>query len=210
MRGGVIFLLLGLTAVGAYSVGRQSAPVSNAGVRRRTAASAAVMTAIRFVALTLFGLVALGQQAHASRCEEFVARFIEGATQYKLPAPQFELEHVNEADADVTYWKITMFSDVRAMMSCWHGWVKTFAADANNSEGMSSLHLSTLMGIGLYSYVLDWREAIALRDDLMREAKGKDDLNDLQTAKRTIDDTIEASLVISFAGVPSFMIEPLR
>jgi hypothetical protein len=96
-----------------------------------------------------------------------------------------------------------MFSDVRAMMSCWHGCVKTFAADANNSEGMSSLHLSTLMGIGLYSDVLEWSEAIALRDQLMREATNKDDP---QIVERTIDGA-KASLIISVAGVPSFQID---
>jgi hypothetical protein len=40
MRGGVVLILLGLTAFGAYSVGRQSAPVSNAPVPAITSPSA--------------------------------------------------------------------------------------------------------------------------------------------------------------------------
>src|ERR1700738_1365641 len=39
MRGGAILVLLGLTAFGAYSVGRQSAPVSNAPVPAITSPS---------------------------------------------------------------------------------------------------------------------------------------------------------------------------
>ena len=163
------------------------------------------MTAIRFVALTLLGLVALCQQAHASRCAEFVVRFNEGATFYQLPSPQFELEQASSADADVTYWKITMFDDVRAMMSCWHGWVHTFMADANDSKGMSSVHALTLMSIGLYSHGLEWPKAIELRNSLIREASEAEP----QIAKRIIDD-VEASLIISFAGLPSFQIERVR
>jgi hypothetical protein len=40
MRGGVVLVLLGITAFGAYSVGRQSAPVSNALVAAITSPSA--------------------------------------------------------------------------------------------------------------------------------------------------------------------------
>jgi hypothetical protein len=39
MRGGAILVLLGLTAFGAYSVGRQSAPVSNAPIPAITSPS---------------------------------------------------------------------------------------------------------------------------------------------------------------------------
>src|ERR1700688_5267552 len=39
MRGGVVLILLGLTAFGAYSVGRQSAPVSNAPIPAITSPS---------------------------------------------------------------------------------------------------------------------------------------------------------------------------
>jgi hypothetical protein len=88
------------------------------------------------------------------------------------------------------------------MMSCWHGSVGTFAADASDSEGMSSVHLSLLMGIGLYSYGLEWREALGLRDQLMREARASEP----QIARLPVEGG-EASLIISFAGVPSFQID---
>jgi hypothetical protein len=80
--------------------------------------------------------------AQAVTCEQFKAGIVEGAAEYRVPAPKFQLVHINEADANIQYWSITMFSDNRAMMSCWHGSVGTFAADANDSEGMSSVHLS--------------------------------------------------------------------
>jgi hypothetical protein len=123
------------------------------------------------------------------------------ARELQVPAPKFELVHVNEADANIRYWSITMFGDVRSVMSCWYGWVGTFAADANDSE-MSSVHLSLLMGIGLYSYGMEWREALGLRDQLVRAAKA----SDLQTARFPVEGG-EASLVISVAGVPSFQID---
>src|ERR1700738_640129 len=87
--------------------------------------------------------------AKAVTCEEFVARVVEGAAYYKVPVPKFDLEWVNSADADWRYFKITAFGDVRAIMGCRHGWVDTFAVDANNSEGMSTVHVSALTAIGL-------------------------------------------------------------
>jgi hypothetical protein len=146
----------------------------------------------------------LGGGLHtAPTCEQFKATIIEGAAKYNAPAPVFRLEHVNSADADIQYWTITSFNDVRAMISCWHGSVGTFAADANDSEGMSSVHLSALIGIGLYGYGVEWRQALDLRDKLLRAAKA----SDLQTARLAIDGVGEASLVISIAGVPSFQID---
>jgi hypothetical protein len=143
--------------------------------------------------------------AKAVTCEEFVARVVEGAAYYKVPVPKFDLEWVNSADADWRYFKITTFGDVRAIMGCRHGWVDTFAVDANNSEGMSTVHVSALTAIGLYGDGVTWREAIAMRDELMREAKGAEP----QIAKRTIEDA-EVSLIISFAGVASFQIDNMR
>jgi hypothetical protein len=104
-------------------------------------------------------------------CEQFVARVIEGAAYDKAPVPAFDLEWVNPYDADQRAFKIKTFGDVRAMMLCRHGWVDTFAVDANDSEGMSTVHVKALMAIGLYGDGLDWREATILRDRLVREAK---------------------------------------
>jgi hypothetical protein len=138
----------------------------------------------------------------AATCEQFKAGIVEGAAQYQVPAPKFELSTVNAADADIQYWTITMFGDVRAMMSCWHGSVGSFLADANDREMASSLHLLLLMAIGIHGYGMEWRPALDLRDQLVRAAKASDS----QTAKLPIDGGGEASLVISFAGVPSFQI----
>ena len=90
-------------------------------------------------------------------------------------------------------------------MSCWHGWVGTFAVDANTGEGLTTVHVSALTGVGLYADGLTWQEAIAMRDELMREAKEAD----LQMAKRNIEGA-EASLIISFAGFASFQIDNMR
>jgi hypothetical protein len=67
----------------------------------------------------------------------------------------------------------------------------------------SSLHLLAMMGIGLHGYGLEWRPALHLRDNLMHSAKASDP----QTAEILVDDDSRASLVISFAGVPSFQID---
>jgi hypothetical protein len=86
---------------------------------------------------------------------------------------------------------------------CWHGSVRTFAADANTGgEGMTSVHLSAMMGIGLYAYALDWREAVEMRNELMRAAKA----SDTHQARAMAEDG-EASLIISVAGLPSFQID---
>jgi hypothetical protein len=160
----------------------------------------------RLVLAAALAIAALSpRSAQATPCEEFTARLLDGAAYYKVPAPKFELVHVNEADANIRYWSITMFGDVRAMMSCWHGSVGTFAADANDNSGMATVHLSLLMGLGLYGYEFDLREAAGLRDQLMREARAAEP----QIAKLSVDGG-EASLIISFAGVPSFQIDVRR
>jgi hypothetical protein len=153
--------------------------------------------------LTVLGALSGAGSLHAAPgCDQFKAAIVEGAAKYNAPVPKFRLEHVNSADAGIQYWTIATFNDVRAMISCWHGSVGTFAADANDSEGMSSVHLSLLMGIGLYSYGLEWREAIGLRDQLMRAARASDP----QIARLPVEGG-EVSLIISFAGVPSFQID---
>ena len=88
-----------------------------------------------------------------------------------MPAPKFRLDYVNSADADIQYWTIHTFGDVRAAMSCWHGSVKTFMADANDSEITSSLHLLLLMGIGLQGHGTEWHPALDFRDQLVRAAR---------------------------------------
>ena len=149
---------------------------------------------MRFILMAVSLAVLATTQAHAATCEQFVARVIEGAAYSKAPVPAFDLEGVNSYDADHRFFKITTFGDVRAMMLCNHGWVETFAIDANNNEGMCSVHVSALTAIGLYGDGITWREATAMRDELMREAKGAEP----QIAKRAIEDA-EVSLIISLA-----------
>jgi hypothetical protein len=48
MRGGAILILLGLTAFGAYSVGRQSAPASNAPVSAMITSPSALAQSVAF------------------------------------------------------------------------------------------------------------------------------------------------------------------
>jgi hypothetical protein len=143
--------------------------------------------------------------AKAVTCEKFVARVVESAAYYKVPVPKFNLEGVNSADADWRHFKITTFDVVRAFIDCRHGWVDNFTVVANNSEGMSAVHVSALTAIGLCGDGMTWREAIAMRDEPMREAKGAEP----QIAKRTIEDA-EVSLIISFGGVASFQIDNTR
>jgi hypothetical protein len=143
-------------------------------------------------------------QANAATREQFVARAIEGAVYYKVPVPQFDLEGVNSSDPDTRHFKITTFGDVRSMMICRHGWVSNYAVDANNGgEGISNVHVAALTAIGLYADGMTWREATAMRDELMREAKAAEP----QMAERVVDDA-KISLIISFAGAASFVIDP--
>jgi hypothetical protein len=160
-----------------------------------------IMRTLKIIATAMLILSPISVQA-AATCQQFKAGFVEGAAQYQVPAPKFLLENVNAADADIQYWTITTFGDVRAMMSCWHGSVDTFVADANDNEMASSLHLLLLMGIGLHGYGMEWRPALDLRDQLVRAAKASDP----HIAKLPVDGA-EASLIISFAGVPSFQID---
>jgi hypothetical protein len=138
----------------------------------------------------------------AATCEQFKAGVVEGAAEHQMPAPKFRLVGNNSADPDITYWTITTFDNVRAAIICSHGSVEAFMADANDSELTSSIHLLLLMAIGLHGYGMEWREALDLRDQLVRTAKASDPhISELPV------DGGKASLIISFAGVPSFEIK---
>jgi len=141
----------------------------------------------------------------AATCDQFKAAMIEGAAQYHEPAPQFRLAHVNSADPNIQYFTIVMFDDARAMLSCWHGEVGTFAADANSTEPMSVLHTMLLAGMGLHGYGLEWRQALEMRDHLVSLAKA----SDRQMSEIHVEGG-KASLVISIVGVPSFEIDTDR
>ena len=131
---------------------------------------------MRIRILVIGALLALSPMAAraAATCDEFKAAMIEDAKQHQAPPPKFRLEHVNSADANNQFFSITMFDDARAAMSCWHGEVETFAADANSAEPMSILHTMLLAGIGLHCYGLEWRQALQVRDQLVSLAKASD------------------------------------
>ena len=93
-----------------------------------------------------------------------------------------------------------MVGDVRAEISCSHGSVRFFLADGKDREQMSDL--MPIMAVGLHAYGIDWRQALELRDQLVRMVKA----SDAQSAKLGFAGG-EASLVISIAGVPSFEID---
>jgi hypothetical protein len=136
----------------------------------------------------------------AATCEQFKEAMIKGATQYQAPAPKFRLDRNSSADPGERYFTISMFRDVRAAMSCSHGSVRFFLADANDREKMS--HLMLMMAIGLHGYGIGLRPALELRDQLVRMAKE----SDAQSGKLPFDGG-EASLVINIVGVPSFQID---
>lgn len=128
-----------------------------------------IMRTLKVIAAAMLILSPIAIQA--ATCEQFKAGIVEGAARYQVPAPKFRLDYVNSADADIQYWTIHTFGDVRAAMSCWHGSVKTFMADANDSEITSSLHLLLLMGIGLQGHGTEWHPALDFRDQLVRAAR---------------------------------------
>jgi hypothetical protein len=88
----------------------------------------------------------------APSCDEFSARFIEGAAYYKSE-PQFKFDY---AGLDETgYWTITTFSNVRSMMICSHGLVRTFAVDANDASISATTNIKALTTVGFYANGLD-------------------------------------------------------
>jgi hypothetical protein len=138
----------------------------------------------------------------APSCDEFSARFIEGAAYYKSE-PQFKLDHAGLDDTG--YWTITTFSNVRSMMICWHGLVRTFAVDANDDSISASTNVKALTTVGFYANGLDWQGSVAMRDAIVRAAKS----TEAQIARLPVD-AGSASYVVSIAGVPSFEIDNAR
>lgn len=138
----------------------------------------------------------------AASCDQFKAAMVEGAAKHQAPPPNFQLEQVNSAAANVQYFTISMFDDVRAMMSCVGGEVDTFEAEANSADQTSIVHTMLLAATGLHGYGLAWRPAFKMRDQLFRLAKA----SDKQAANVHLAGG-EASLVISPAGAPNFRID---
>ena len=146
-------------------------------------------------------LAVLPMSVHAAAtCEQFKDAMIKGATQYQAPAPKFRLDRKNSADPGERNFTISMFRDVRAAMSCSHGSVRFFLADANDREKMS--HLMLMMAIALHGYGIELRPALELRDQLVRMANE----SDAQSGKLSFEGG-EASLTINIVGVPSFQID---
>jgi hypothetical protein len=152
-------------------------------------------------ALGIILTIGTGGADAAPGCDDFKAALSEGAAKYQIPNPTFELAQDNKADSDITVWNIATFKELPTMMICSHGSVSTFAVYANDSDFTSSLHLS---GIVLHGYGLEWREALELRDELVRAAKTR------LTANIRMQDGSDASFIISVAGVPSFQIDAER
>jgi hypothetical protein len=151
-------------------------------------------------AMAAAGLAFWSISAQAATCDQFRNAIMKGASRYQTPAPKFQLDRTNSADPSERDFTISMFGDVRAVMSCSHGSVRFFLADANDREKMS--HLMLIMAIGLHAYGIEWRPALEVRDQLVRMSKE----SDAQSAKLPFEGG-EASLVISIAGVPSFQID---
>jgi hypothetical protein len=151
------------------------------------------------IAVLSLNFATCGAQA-APSCDQFKAAIIEGATLNRIPAPTFTLAPINEPDADLTYWTIASFADVRTMMLCERGVVQVFAVDAKDAEAQSSLHFVLLTAIGLYAYGMEWPPAIDFRDDLLRVA------SESRSAYSRIEGA-KVSLVVNAEGVPSFQID---
>jgi hypothetical protein len=154
--------------------------------------------------VVVVALLALAPSAlrAAPSCDEFSARFIEGAAYYKSE-PQFRFDH---AGLDETgYWTITTFNDVRSIMICSHGLVKVFAVDASDDSISAATNVKSLTTVGFYANGLDWQGAVTMRDAIVRAAKS----TEAQIARLPVD-AGSASYVVSIAGVPSFQIDNAR
>ena len=152
------------------------------------------------IGLTAAELALWSPSAHAATCNQFKNAMVEGASRHRAPAPKFRLDRTHAADPDEQYFTISMVGDVRAAISCSQGSVRFFLADGKDREKMSDL--MPIMAVGLHAYGIDWRQALELRDQLVRMVKA----SDAQSAKLGFAGG-EASLVISIAGVPSFEID---
>jgi hypothetical protein len=150
--------------------------------------------------LLVLAFMAMPISAHAApACEQFKAVIMEGTNIYKLRPATFRVEKGGNSEA----WHVTgIFPDVRAAILCRNGQVRSYMADADDDKPASALHVQILATLGLQGYQMDMRSALALRDQLVSEAKEAEP----HTAKRAINGGT-ASFVISFAGVPSFQIE---
>jgi len=134
----------------------------------------------------------------AATCDRFKAAMIEGAAMYQAPTPKFEVRVPSRRD--VRYFRILIFDDAQARMSCSEGEVGSFIADADSTEPRSRLHAGLLAGMGLHAaYGVSWGLALEMRDQLVDLAKA----SDAQMAVVHFEGG-KVSLVISASGMPSY------
>ena len=134
----------------------------------------------------------------AATCDQFKAAMIEGAAMYQAPAPKFVLWE--PSPQNVQYFRILIFDDAQARMSCSDGEVGSFIADTDSTEPRSRLHAGLLAGMGLHAaYGVSWGLALEMRDQLVDLAKA----SDAQMAVVHFEGG-KVSLVISASGMPSY------
>jgi hypothetical protein len=154
-----------------------------------------IMIQVSWIAI----IVATGiSPANATTCEEFMARFKEGAARYKMPAPQFAPRHVNIGHVEKQYI-ITTLNDVHSMVSCRHGTVESFSVTANNLNVRPTDHVATLAAIGLFSDGRTWRDAYDIEDRLKDRVINPE----LQLVRHTTGKT-QFSIIVSRGGVVYF------
>lgn len=131
-------------------------------------------------------------------CDQFVASINEGGKKYDAPPLTIgkALEYGDFKDS-----KLKMFPSVYIGLSCLNGHLDSFEVMPDTREAMAAVRAGLTMGIALHAFGLDWKTALTMRDEMVRE------MSSAGSAETTVDGGAKVRLYRGVTGVPVFQIE---
>jgi hypothetical protein len=131
-------------------------------------------------------------------CEQFIASINDGGKNYDAPPLTIGK---TLAYGDFKDSQLTMFPDVYMGLSCLNGHLDTFEVMPETREVMAAVRAGLTMGIAMHAFGLDWKTALNMRDEMVREMSTEG------RAETIVEGGATIRLHRGMTGIPVFQIE---
>jgi hypothetical protein len=131
-------------------------------------------------------------------CEQFIASVNDGGKNYDAPPLPIEK---TLAYGDFKDSQLKMFPDVYMGLSCLNGHLDTFEVMPETREAMAAIRAGLTMAIAMHAFGLDWKTALNMRDEMVRE---------MSTESGRAETNVEGATIRlhrGITGIPVFQIE---
>jgi hypothetical protein len=161
-----------------------------------TLATMASLTTTTFVTTAVAASPSKAERAPVT-CEQFIASINDGRKEYEAPPLTIG---GTKAYGDYKDSQLTMFPDVYMGLSCLNGRLDTFEVMPESREMTAALHAGLTIGIAMHAFGLDWKTALNMRDEMVRQMS-------TEGRAETIVDGATIRLYRGVTGLPVFQIE---